>query len=199
MTGKMFLSLRNIKQNQYKMKTRLLLLLIACALVPLVANAKKPKKPKKVFKQEVVYSEPKLEISKLIKITFVYDSGAFTDWLRNFVINNGTDDRIYIEWENARINNSKVVLGDQTQISMRNQIADEVVIAGEPSISRNVSSLSAMDAGLFKKFIDTYALKKEIGKKGTVNIMIPIRYADNTTENFKITITCWYEEVPQEQ
>ena len=44
-------------------------------------------------------------------------------------IENKAEERIYIEWENARFDNSKVVFDDDTRLSMKNEKANEVVVA----------------------------------------------------------------------
>lgn len=82
------------------------MVLVFCVSIPLNA---KSKKPKKVFKYKLEVVSNVSEKAKLL--TFDGVCFDYNKWVTNFQIKNGNDERISIEWENARFANYKVVFG----------------------------------------------------------------------------------------
>jgi len=72
--------------------------------------------------------------------------------LQKYVCENGTDERIFIEWKNARLNGGKVIFGDDTRLSMRSQKNDEAVSPHGSSIIREIASMDQIHPDI------TYAL-----------------------------------------
>lgn len=152
-------------------------------------------KPKKEFKYKLEIVSEVSEKGKAVTFDcFCYDMSM--SWIKNFQITNSLTERVNVEWDNARFSNSKVVFGDDTKLTMRNPKADEVIAPNGMSIKRDLSSLDRIDGSTFFSFLFPYnELKKKPGQKATLDILIPIRYADNTTEEFKLQITVWYEMI----
>lgn len=184
------------------MKTKISFLLIAVICVAVSATAK-PKKPKKVFKYKLEMVSTPSDKGKDITFYCSISDRAFKEFVDSFTVINGTDKRIYIEWENARFKDSKVVFGSDSKLTMRNPKADEAVSAKSKSIQQSITSLAFLDgesggawawAGYKGQLLPFIELKKNPGKTASLDILIPIKYEDNSVEDFKLRITGWYEE-----
>lgn len=156
------------------------------------------KKVKPVQKSSWEQTSSHSEKGKLISFDCILSSTA-PGFLSSFVCNNGTDERIFIEWENSRLNGGKVIFGDDTRLSMRNPKADEAVSPHGCSIIRKIASMNQIHPeityALFPASVDK-VLRKELGKKGTVEVKIPVRFADNHIEEYILIYSIWYE-MPQ--
>lgn len=169
---------------------------ILCILIVLFITSgieAKPKKPKKEFKYKIEIVSDVSEKGKALSFDcFCYDMSM--SWVKNFQISNSSDERVTIEWENARFANSKVVFGDDSKLTMRNSKTDEVITAKGLSIKRDITGLDRVDGTNGSWFLFPYnELKKNPGQEGTLDIIIPVKYADNSTEDFKLQIKVWYE------
>ena len=165
----------------------ILVLFTACSIV----NAKKVKPIQKTsFEVVSEHSE------KGKQITFNCFISPLAPAFLSFECINNTDERIFIEWENARLRNDKIIFGDDSRITMTNPKADEAVSAHGSSIVRDIAGLghirTDLNVALFPGSVDK-ELKKEIGKKGTVEVKIPIRFMDNHVEEFLLIYSIWYE------
>lgn len=165
-------------------------MLMLCALC-LTASAKK--KPKPVIKYSLETTCQNEE-----RINAVSFSCGITDsktaFIYGFTVTNNTDNRIFIEWENARFDESRVVFSDETRLTMGNPKADEVVFAKSRSISRTMTNQTRAGATYLLNFLyDPQKLKKNIGTKAETKLIIPIRFPDDTVEDYFITFSVWYE------
>ena len=84
---------------------------------------------------------------------------------------------------------------------MRDTKADEAVSPHGNSITRQIAALKQIQPdityALFPASVDK-VLKKELGKKGTVEVKIPIRFMDNHIEEYVLIYSIWYEMPPTE-
>ena len=97
-------------------------------------------------------------------------------------VKNNTANRIYIEWENARINGSKVVFSDDSRLLMSNVKSDEVVVSGEKSETKKIMPKDNVhDNHLLALF--RYNNDRSID----IPIILPIRY-DNNIVDYKFSI-----------
>lgn len=84
---------------------------------------------------------------------------------------------------------------------MRDTKADEAVSPHGNSITRKIAGLHQIQPdiiyALFPASVDK-VLKKELGKKGTVEVKIPIRFMDNHIEEYILIYSIWYEMPPTE-
>jgi len=180
-----------------KTMKRIILFIFVLLATSLSVEAKKVK-PVQKSSWELVSSHS--EKGKLVSFNCILTSMA-PGFLSSFVCENGTDERIFIEWENARLNGGKVIFGDDTRLSMRNPKTDEAVSPHGSSIIRKIASMEQIQPdityALFPASVDK-VLKKELGKKGTVEVKIPVRFADNHIEEYILIYARWYEMPPTE-
>jgi len=175
---------------------RTLLLMMMAFTFCLYVNAKK--KPKPILKSKIEVISKRSEKGTLLKFyAEAYDWD--NTWIKYFYIENGTDERIYIEWENARVTNSRVVFGDDRRISMGNPKADEAVSVHNRSIMRDITGETYIGRRTLLPLYEPEQLKKNIGQSDTTYLLIPIRYSDGTVEDFKLAFTVWYEMPIDEQ
>lgn len=111
-------------------------------------------------------------------------SNSFVEF---FKVYNNTNERIYIEWENARCNHGKVVFSDDRRINMNNAKQDEAVSPNSYSLSRDITSATYVG--------DDYLIplfrKKDLidGEEGKVFLLIPIRFSDGSVTEYHITLS----------
>lgn len=131
-------------------------------------------------------------------ITFDCDSTRESPkFLSNFVCENGTDERIYIEWENARMKGDRIVFGNDSRTSMRNPKTDEAVSPHRTSIIRKIASVNQVHSDYMANIVywsREKELMKELGQKESVEIVIPIRFVDNHVEEYRFVFSMWYEK-----
>ena len=169
------------------------LLLVMVFSLGLSINAKK--KPKPIIKSKIEVSSKRSDKGNLLK--FNADASEYdNNWIKNFYINNETDERIYIEWENARVTDSRVIFSDDRRITMGNPKADEAVSAHSHSIKRDITGEWYIGSSFIIPLFVPKKLKKNLGQLDTTYFMIPIRYSDGTVEDFKLEFTVWYEMPP---
>lgn len=172
-------------------KQSLLLMTLLFAFC-LSVNAKK--KPIIMYQMEVISKVS--EKGKLLK--FSGEASEWdNNWVKDFSVENGTDERIYIEWENARIVNSRIIFSDDRRINMGNPKADEAISAHRSSISRDITGEIYIGDSYIIPIFRPKDLKKNIGNKHYIFITIPIRYSDNTVEDFELSFSVWYVLPPQ--
>lgn len=112
----------------------------------------------------------------IVKVNFSMSWG--TSFL-SIEVENKTDERVYIEWENARFNNAKLVFDDDSRLSMKNEKADEVVIAHSNTKKRVTSKKYVLDSSLKP------ITKKSIIKKNgydSAQIILPMKYKDKNCD-----------------
>ena len=112
-------------------------------------------------------------------------------------VENKRDERIYIEWENARTNGEKVMFGDDTRLTVKNTKSDESIPSNSVSLTRSLYKENPLYSSNSSFYSYALAIHKEIvGLKklgGTVvSILLPIRFADNTTKDYKFRILVKY-------
>ena len=111
-------------------------------------------------------------------------SNSFVEF---FKVYNNTNERIYIEWENARCNHGKVIFSDDRRINMNNAKQDEAISPHSFSLSRDITSKNyVMDDYLIPLFH-----KKDLkaGEVRKVYLLIPIRFSDGTITEYHVTLT----------
>lgn len=172
------------------MKKVLFLLLLSCFVFALPCEAKK--KPK---------GEVAIELTPSTSSSTSYTDSIITvdirpDWSGSFFkvnIHNNTQGRIYVEWENARIDGNKVLFSDDRPITMNQKKEDEVIMAGDMIYGKEITSKG--------KYYDSLGLlplykEKEMKKNGreySYTIILPIRLADGTTHDYKFNARIFYK------
>ena len=158
----------------------------------LSVDAKKPK-TKLLCKYNAIITNYS-EISEKAKmISFDFNVGYGT-CISNFVIKNSLNERIYIEWENARFDNSRIIFKDESRLMMKMKKTDEAVSSNSYSMERDIQGEKyVMDNYVVPYYSDTY-LKRNLGEKWKTNLLIPIRYMDNKTDDICLEISIWFEQ-----
>lgn len=177
----------SMRRSVYFFNKKSLVLLMMVFAFSLSVDAKK--KPKPVFKDKLEIISTPSERGKHISFTG-FGSSYF---IETFMVHNGTDERIFVEWENSRLDGSRIVFGDDSRLSMGNPKADEAVSAHESSVYRSITGEKKIGSSYQIELYNDRDLKKNIGTKDTTNIKISIRYMDGTIEEFKLAYTAWYE------
>ena len=112
-------------------------------------------------------------------------------------VKNKRDERIYIEWENARTNGGKVMFGDDTRLTAKNSKSDESIPARSESLIRSLYKENPLYNSNSSFYPYALALHREVvGLKRlgvtVVSVLLPIRFADNTTKDYKFRIIVKY-------
>lgn len=124
---------------------------------------------------------------KLDAVSFsAFGSSYNTSFVNSFRVRNNTNQRFFIEWENARCNFGKVVFGDDRRISMNNPKADEAVSAYSSSLSRELTSMSNIGDESVYSLYHVKNLKN--GQTESVYLNIPIRFSDGSVEEYHLTL-----------
>lgn len=163
----------------------ILILLVTCV----TASAKKPKP---VIKWSLEVTNELSDKAKLI--TFECRASEYYDrFISSFHINNETDERVFIEWENARVDNSRIVFGDDNRLTMKNPKADEAVSPHSSSISRQITGERFVYSDFMLPLYRPKDLKKDLGSKNYRDVKIPIRYSDGKVVEYELKFAVWYE------
>lgn len=108
---------------------------------------------------------------------------------------NKLDERIFIEWENARTNNNKVIFGTDNRLSVRNKKEDEAISSKSLSLSRCFYCENPMSAlgGVWAMPVYTHGiLNLEEEEFCSVTFILPIRMPDGKTKDYKIYVKVMY-------
>jgi len=176
------------------MKKVLFVLTTLLLVLPLGMSAKKPSL--KLVANVEVLSHHEGEASR---ITFLVSDMMFNStYVEGFRVWNGTSSRIYLQWEDARLANSRVCFKGDTPQNYQNPKADESVFGSSLSIGRDLfpsNNIDTYDNTLYPIY-NAYELKRK-GGSDFIKLKLPIKFADNHVELFEIKIT--YQYVPEEQ
>ncbi len=160
------------------------ILIFLAILLPIVCNAKKKKVTYKLcIASPVVCDTPRYE----------NDSVCFDfDWLNCFLkvtIDNKTNKRMSVEWENVRINDGLICFDDDNAFTYQAPKESEVIHTGSHS-RRMIMKRSNFDyyAPLFSKFM------LEKFHEASVRLIIPIRYETETVD-YNIRLVLKEEEI----
>lgn len=174
------------------MNMKKIILLILLSLTFSISSIAKKNKPVLKYSFELI-SKLNNDKAKLVsfKCSEPYDYDA--SFIRNFECNNETDERIFIEWENARIINSRVIFSDDRRINMDLPKADEAVSPHSNSILRDITGELFIKSDVILDLYNIKKLKQQLGYKNYVFIKIPIRFADNSVVEYEYRLTVWFE------
>ena len=107
---------------------------------------------------------------------------------------NKLDDRIFIEWENARTNHDKVIFGTDSRLTYRNKKEDESVSSKSSSISHCFYCENPMAAlgGNWAMPVYTHGILKLEEKNCMVDFVLPVRFPDGKTKEYKLYVKVMY-------
>lgn len=141
---------------------------------------KHPEKQVRLVVEEPVSSDSPIYEDNLVRFSFSWD--YWSDIGLDVTIENKTQQRIYVEWENARIKDEPIVFGDDYKLFAHREKPDEVIHIGSKS-KRFIARVSQVDNdGLRLFYWNTF---KKYGESAICHVIIPIRF-DNKTVDYKI-------------
>lgn len=110
-----------------------------------------------------------------------------------FDVLNNTANRIYIEWENARLEDSRTVFSNERMFEIDRPKQDESVISGEQSISKElIPERYVFPNRPLGPLWDKSLLEK--GYNQTASLIVPIRKEGQKTKDYKFKIKFVYKE-----
>lgn len=119
---------------------------------------------------------------------------ASGDGTINFHLYNSSDKRVYIEWENAKFQGSRVVFGDDTRLTMGRAKADEVVMSYSFSEFRTIYPQRYVLNDYIMPLYDSSELRKD-GTKAYCTVIIPIRFENGKIIDYKISFNVFYKSI----
>lgn len=175
------------------MKKIITLLMVSFFILAIPCEAKKPK------------GEVALEISPSNVMPYIYTDSiisvqVYPTYDGSFFrinISNQTNGRIYVEWDNARIDNNKVLFSDDRPITMNLKKEDEVIMAGGSIYNKEITHKG--------KYYDSMGLlplfkEKEMKKNNRAynyNLILPIRLADGSIKDYAFKIKVFWKVTEQ--
>ena len=159
-------------------------ILLMMLLIPVSMVAKKKVKYKKVYDFYVTSpQDAKLKYYEDSRVSFTFDWKEYKNYCISVRIKNLTDSRIYVEWENARIDNSQVTFDTDTYRNYQDPKPDEVIHGGSYT-ERNLMERKYIHSSIGIFPID---FMKYGGDSSSCNLIIPIRFGDEVVD-YKITV-----------
>ncbi len=153
------------------------------ALLPVIAIAKKPKNVRLAIVSPQ-YKDPAVFQDDNVTFEFSWDS---SDIGVNVKISNNTDSRIYIEWENSRLDDEPICFGSDNSFTYRDQKPDEVVHSG--SYSKRFVARKSQFENEYRRLFYWDSTFKKYGESSAVPIIIPVKIGDNVTDySFQIKV-----------
>ena len=143
------------------------------------------------YPQGKITCEVSVEESRLFKdkeaIEFSAKYFLNNKFVEFFQVYNNTNERIYIEWENARCNHGKVIFSDDRRITMNNAKQDEAVSPNSYSLLRDITSATYVG----NDYLIPLFNKKDLiaGDVGKVFLLIPIRFSDGSVTEYHLTLS----------
>lgn len=131
-----------------------------------------------------------------VEFNIIPSSYGDGDFISIYVKNN-TNDRIYIEWENARCNSGRVVFDDDRRITMNNAKQDEAISAYGYSLTKHITSQSyVLDDYLLPLYKKDDLIK---GLRKNVYLLMPIKFSDGKVIDYHVTIEYRWEAEPSNE
>ena len=192
------------KYNMCNYSLKFLLTIVSFVLCLNISAKKAEKVVVKILQPENI--ESNYYENDSIKITFSWD---FEDPSRNeyaieftkdlhFCLDNKLDERVYIEWENARTNGKRVIFGEDSRLTANNKKEDEVVTSKSVSISRTFfkeAGSSTNPLGVINNWAaHIWGSKYDLPKNGEeiIDFLIPVRFSDGKTIDYKFKVLVRY-------
>ncbi len=167
------------------------LLFIMIMLAPMVVVGKKKVKYRPVYDYYV--TSPQNLKSKSFEdscVRFTFEWYEYKNYCISVEIRNKTNSRIYVEWENVRIDNGSICFKTDTYANYMDPKPDEVIHA--KGYTRK-ELLERDNVGYDIKFFRTSFLRVP-GDKTTNTLIIPIRVGDNVYD-YKIDVSLFLERL----
>ena len=145
------------------------LLLFVVLLLPIFLYGKS-------IKTTIVCDDKKFDVyeDSIISLKAYVD---YNTYFLNVIITNKADERIYIEWENARMENEKILFPDDAPLTMGNERPNEALAKGA-ICKKQITSKYYYDSynDRLKSIVNNKVIKKDGFQ--SISINIPIKYKD---------------------
>lgn len=159
------------------------ILLLLAVIIPLACQAKKLKNLRLVLESPV---QSEIAAFTSDSITFEFDWDRFRNFGITMSISNNTKGRVYIEWNNMRIDDERIAFGSDNMLSYQNDKADEVIHSG----SRCVRFVAPW--GQFSnRYRQMFYIKgiKKFNESGIRTLIVPIRFDKDVVDyRFEIKV-----------
>lgn len=99
---------------------------------------------------------------------------------------NKTGKRAYIEWENARLDGSRIVFGDDRRITMGNAKADESVPSGSWSICRDILAEGWVGSETIANPVSPSRVRGRGGDE--LGVIVPVRFGDGEAVDYRFRV-----------
>lgn len=176
-------SLRIKTLNQYDMKkVSLIFTLLAVSILSFAQGGDiQALLVKPIMSDELTFSTDSIEVK------FFYWK---TDGELRIKIQNKTKERIYIEWENARFDNSRIVFGSDSRLSMKNPKADELIHANSISHAKTIMPEGWVSSDYVITLIDESRVMKKGGHE--CDIILPVRFSSGEVIDYTFLIHIYH-------
>lgn len=163
----------------FDMKRILFILMVSVLCLGVSAQ----ERPIRTLMLEPVKSEEMVFEDDSCTVRFDYSESSGMLCVRVY---NKTGKRAYIEWENARLDGSRVVFGDDRRINMGNPKADESVPSGSWSISRDILA----EGWVGSEFISSPISRGRVKGRGGAElaVVIPVRFGDGEAVDYRFRV-----------
>lgn len=164
-------------------KIGIIFILIFLNLSPIFA-----KKPKVYLCTRIVTSQNDILSNQFEDENVKFTFDAQKKYLL-FDVFNKTDQRMIIEWENVRIDNSAVAFGTDRRIKMDEMKAEEVVFPQTSTIHHELIPKNIIQ----ESYIDEWFNTNYVSFSGEqfFKIIVPVRFKDNVIDyTFEIGVSC---------
>lgn len=132
------------------------------------------------------HSKDKKDAIELVCLPSNYNDDFITVYLWN-----NTNERVYIEWENARCEFGKVIFSDDRRITMNNAKSDEAISPHSSSLTRKITSMNNIGSDYIRPLFSIKNIKKGIDEN--INLKIPIKFADGSIEEYEFNIRLYWK------
>lgn len=105
-------------------------------------------------------------------------------------IKNKTDSRLYVEWENARINDDQICFKTDNAFSFNNPKPDEVIHANSES-TKEIGNRQYFNKGSVNLFNES-SIKAH--GRSLQELILPIRYASGKIIDYKVYVCVRYKQ-----
>lgn len=137
--------------------------------------AKKPKNVRLVVVSPT-YSDPAVYDADSVKFEFGWSR---SDIGIDVTIHNNTNSRIYVEWENTRLDDEPICFGNDNSFTYRDTKPDEVIHKGSYS-KKFVAKKRQFEIETLRLFY--WQTFKEYGESARCPLIIPIRFGDKVVD-----------------
>lgn len=138
------------------------------------------------YPRQLDFGEEYVDEDNGIELNFTASYGDIT-----FYLFNKNKERVYIEWENAKLQSSRIVFGDDTRLTMGRAKADEVVMGYSHSEWRDIIPQRYVSSDYIIPLYNIEKLKE--GEKASFSVVIPVKFESGMTIDYRLHFDVIYK------